>query len=1074
MRFLSVADRELRAAARRSATYYVRWITGVAFFGLLIWLMWVFDALTNQRMVPEVLQVFSVLIFIYCLVIGTARTADCLSSEKREGTLGLLYLTNLNSVEIVAGKLCSHALATVYGLVAIFPIMALPLLMGGVTGEHFWRIVLALVNAILFSLAAGFAASAVCVRQFPAVSVATGAALMLGAGLLGAAGIVDAYRGAKWVVELLAVCCPLYPLLIADGSKMFGANHYWLSLSVVPGLSLTGLLLVAGLMSRTWRDRPKTARSWNIFKGRPREVRPGGNPVNPAFRRRLLDINPFYWLAGRSRISSPIFMAFVTVIVAVTAYVTTPFFGRLMRAGTYSPMVGSLFAWVWAAMAIHGLSLYYAAMVASQRLAEDKQAGALEMILCTPTTERSISRGLWLAFGRRMFFPAVICVLVHCFFIWQVMILGILDPPGQMVRGATPGELFWAALWNQPIRGRYPDWQFGFILQILLLILGLLFVVWITCGWVGRWLGLKMKHPGFAPMLTLTTIFAPPILVFSFLCYLADKLNLDRLPERQFLPMMAWVAFGLGVLHCACLCHWAAGRLRTELRSTVTSRFQPPSVRRRWRPSWRGILRLTVRATAVIVGLVLMVSGFYGYQNWRSRHAWKSFQAGVKQRGESLDVAKLLPDPVPDETNFARSAAFQKLLATRSKGLAKSLLQRKGLDAIFERYVSQPITFEWTVQRATPLVEYVTWIGGSPRLARNTNNAIVAPVLLSHWQPHEEILRDLATAARLPHFQISGIRDLSVVIRTPGDEVTLLTRLQVLYLLRASARIETAQSAAAGEDILTSLELTRLAEELPDAGTAVRVNAMLVRTCQPLWEGMVRHAWSEPQLAAFQMQLARFDLIRNFTNTAHRVVLAHLADWRAIAENPDRPREVLDAGGGRMSQSGWSSFPRAWWFDRCIQLYQVGVRAQGLVNPDNESIRWNYDWDAMRDLPLSDKAQQALMPSPYMGNTPNPNAAPCALTLLNQARLACALERFWLRQGKYPQWANELVPEYLDRIPHDAVSGRAMSYERTADDRYILRGVGANQINDRTKKTSDDWLWTWPTNSTPVLNTPAK
>ena len=70
-------------------------------------------------------------------------------------------------------------------------------------------------------------------------------------------------------------------------------------------------------------------------------------------------------------------------------------------------MVGHLFAWVWTGLAIHALVFYYGATVASQRLAEDKQSGALELILSTPATERSISRGLWLAYGRRMFFPAL-------------------------------------------------------------------------------------------------------------------------------------------------------------------------------------------------------------------------------------------------------------------------------------------------------------------------------------------------------------------------------------------------------------------------------------------------------------------------------------------------------------------------------------------------------------------------------------------------------------------------------------------------------------------------------------------
>ncbi len=136
MRFLSVAERELRAAARQKATYRTRWITAAIFFALLVWLLWVFNGFRNRRAAPEVFEVFSILTFGYCLITGTAWTADCISSERRDGTLGLLFLTNLNSGEIIAGKLCSSALASVYALFAIFPMLALPLLMGGITFEH--------------------------------------------------------------------------------------------------------------------------------------------------------------------------------------------------------------------------------------------------------------------------------------------------------------------------------------------------------------------------------------------------------------------------------------------------------------------------------------------------------------------------------------------------------------------------------------------------------------------------------------------------------------------------------------------------------------------------------------------------------------------------------------------------------------------------------------------------------------------------------------------------------------------------------------------------------------------------
>jgi len=122
------------------------------------WLLWAFGGFTNRRAAPTIFKVLSVLTFLYCLFLGTARTADCISVERREGTLGLLFLTNLNSAEIIGGKLCSSALASVYGLMAIFPMLALPLLMGGITFGQFARTVVGLLNGILFALAAGFLA----------------------------------------------------------------------------------------------------------------------------------------------------------------------------------------------------------------------------------------------------------------------------------------------------------------------------------------------------------------------------------------------------------------------------------------------------------------------------------------------------------------------------------------------------------------------------------------------------------------------------------------------------------------------------------------------------------------------------------------------------------------------------------------------------------------------------------------------------------------------------------------------------------------------------------------------------
>ena len=63
--------------------------------------------------------------------------------------------------------------------------MALLVLAGGIAYDLVWRTALALANAMWFAIAAGFLASALCVRQFPAVAMATFLSLFFGAVLLG-------------------------------------------------------------------------------------------------------------------------------------------------------------------------------------------------------------------------------------------------------------------------------------------------------------------------------------------------------------------------------------------------------------------------------------------------------------------------------------------------------------------------------------------------------------------------------------------------------------------------------------------------------------------------------------------------------------------------------------------------------------------------------------------------------------------------------------------------------------------------------------------------------------------------
>ena len=47
---------------------------------------------------------------------GLLGTADCVSSEKRDGTLGLLFLTDLKGYDVICGKLAANSVSVLYGL----------------------------------------------------------------------------------------------------------------------------------------------------------------------------------------------------------------------------------------------------------------------------------------------------------------------------------------------------------------------------------------------------------------------------------------------------------------------------------------------------------------------------------------------------------------------------------------------------------------------------------------------------------------------------------------------------------------------------------------------------------------------------------------------------------------------------------------------------------------------------------------------------------------------------------------------------------------------------------------------
>ena len=88
---------------------------------------------------------------------------------------------------------------------------------------------------------------------------------------------------------------------------------------------------------------------------------------------------------------------------------------------------------------------------------------------------------------------------------------------------------------------------------------------------------------------------------------------------------------------------------------------------------------------------------------------------------------------------------------------------------------------------------------------------------------------------------------------------------------------------------------------------------------------------------------------------------------------------------------------------------------------------------------------------------------------VDRARTACALERFRIAHGKYPETLDALTPQFIEKLPHDVINGQPYKYRRTDDGQFILYSVGWNEKDDGGVPgrnlfdlTQGDWVWDYP------------
>jgi hypothetical protein len=473
------------------------------------------------------------------LAAGLFFTADSLSEEKRDGTLGFLFLTDLRGYDVVGGKLLATSLRGGYALLALFPVLALTLLMGGVTGAQFWKISLALINALFCSLAAGLLASAACRDSQRAMAVTFLLLLLVCAGGPMVDSILAVSRRGGFR-PLLSFGSPIYVFWAASA---WGRTAYWPGLIASHSLAWASFALASWLVPRTRQDRPKrtaVARRARIYSWKY-----GGATARLERRRRLIDHNPVMWLALRERWQS-------VGVWVIAGFVLVPF-GVILT--TLPSMVWIIWSQVsWLVLVVLYL---WTASQACRFFVDAKRSGLMELLLVTPLNSKDIVIGQWRALLRMFGLPAALLLLVQFAgtIFSQRASMGMLATQGG---GNAPG-LPWHLLSAST--------------SVLSAVANL-----VALMWFGMWMGLVSKNSSVATLRTILFLQVLPWLGISFVATsIAGLLMFRRFASAgvpsssssmflSFPLVLAGLSAGLTLAKDAAFFVWARRRLYSSFR----------------------------------------------------------------------------------------------------------------------------------------------------------------------------------------------------------------------------------------------------------------------------------------------------------------------------------------------------------------------------------------------------------------------------------------------------------------------------------------------------------------------------
>jgi len=526
-------------------------------------------------------------------------------------------------------------------------------------------------------------------------------------------------------------------------------------------------------------------------------------------------------------------------------------------------------------------------------------------------------------------------------------------------------------------------------------------------------------------------------------------------------------------------------------RSTVVRFF-------RWLCTWRTQRRILIG----VAWLVTLVALLHAEENWRGWHAWSKYRHALEARGGHVDLKEVIPPPVPDEQNFAATP------------VVKSWFMQKTFGGSNERWddsyskVENQVHRPWKkgVPASRHFEDLVGWAAGFAALRSGTpkdhenfysgkldpeSRAEAAPAVLEGLKTNEALFAELRLASRRPYSRYPINYDTADPWSIPLPHISMVKGVCQRLALKACAELASGQSEQALDDVRLLLRVGDSLKSDPFLISYLVRIACVQLGMQTIWEGLAEHRWSDAQLQELETRLQQYTFISDtrpvFDGERAEAVSAielirkeGLGYLNSLGSGESKPLP----GQGMLARLLLRvAFPRGWFYFEELNYcrsFHLQV-ASGLdftnnraspacVKANAEALERAVSATGFAGTEVGIALRHQIMTRLMLpALTRVMYKAAAAQTAVNQAAIACALERYRLANGHFPEKLDALAPQFISPLPNDVVTGEPYKYHRADDGQFVLYSIGWDEKDDGGvpgKNLFDehqgDWVWEYP------------